>query len=100
MMVVAVGIRSITPGKEAEWEDLWAKMHELARQQKGFRSARLLKSKEHSGKYTLLAEWDTEGAWDRFYESDGMQELTQQSFALFKGAPVQEWHVVVQEIGG
>ena len=97
-MVIAVGTRSIIPGKEAEWEALWAKMHALARTRPGFRSARLLKSKEHGGKYTLLAEWDTEHGWDRFYESPEMQELTQQSFTLFKGAPVQEWHVVLQEV--
>ena len=97
-MVIAVGTRSITPGKEAEWEALWARMHELARAQPGFRSARLLKSKEHGGKYTLLVEWDTERAWDRFYETPDMQVLTQQSFAMFKGAPVQEWHTVQHEV--
>lgn len=98
-MVIAVGTRSILPGKEAEWEALWAKMHELAQRQPGFRSARLLRSKEHGGKYTLFAEWDTETGWDRFYVLDEMQALTQQSFGLFRGAPVQEWHVVVQEVG-
>ena len=98
-MVVAVGTRSVTPGREAEWEALWGKMHVLAQQQPGFRSARLLKSKEHTSKYTLLAEWDHEQAWDRFYELPEMQALTQESFTLFKGAPVQEWHVLLQEIG-
>ena len=97
-MIVAVGTRSVIPGKEAEWEALWAKMHELARGCPGFRSARLLKSKEHSGKYTLITEWDTENGWDRLYESPEMQELTRQSFSLFKGAPIQEWHTVLQEV--
>ncbi len=99
-MVIAVGTRSVTPGKEVEWETLWGRMHALAQQQPGFRSARLLKSKEHLNKYTLLAEWDTEQAWDRFYESEEMKSLTQQSFTLFKAAPIQEWHVVLQEVGG
>lgn len=97
-MVVSVGTRSVTPGKEAEWEALWARMHDLARTQPGFRSACLLKSKEHGGKYTLVVEWDEEGAWDRFYETAELQALMQQSFALFKGAPVQEWHDVLQEV--
>jgi hypothetical protein len=52
-MIVAVGIRSVLPGKEAEWEALWGKMHELARTRPGFRSARLLKSTEHNGKTGL-----------------------------------------------
>lgn len=98
-MVVAVGTRSITPGKEGEWEVLWGKMHALAQRQPGFRSARLLRSKEHTSKYTLLTEWDTEHAWDRFYELPEMRVLTHESFTLFKGAPVQEWHVLLQEVG-
>lgn len=97
-MIVAVGTRSILPGKEAEWEALWGKMHELARGRRGFRSARLLKSKEHNGKYTLLTEWDTESGWNQLYESPEMQALTQQSFSMFKGAPMQEWHVILQDI--
>ncbi len=97
-MVIAVGTRSIAPGKEAEWEALWRRMHELASRQAGFRSARLLKSKEHASKYTLLAEWDTEHAWDRFYALPEMQALTQESFTLLKAAPVQEWHLVLDEI--
>ena len=97
-MLIAVGTRSILPGKEDEWEQIWAKMHQLARTQPGFRSAQLLKSKQHGGKYTLLTEWDTEHLWDRFYELPEMQDLTQQSFGLFKGAPVQEWHLMVQQI--
>jgi heme-degrading monooxygenase HmoA len=97
-MIVAVGIRSVIPGKESEWEALWARMHELARTRSGFRSARLLKSKEHSGKYTLLTEWDSEQGWDRLYELPEMQELTRQSFSMFKAAPVQEWHLVLHEV--
>ncbi len=97
-MVIAVGSRSILPGKEPEWEALWARMHALARTQPGFRSARLLRSKEHGGKYTMLTEWDTEHTWDRFYDLPEMQELTQQSFNLFKGAPVQEWHLTIAEV--
>jgi heme-degrading monooxygenase HmoA len=97
-MIVAVGTRSVLPGKEAEWEALWAKMQELARARPGFRSARLLKSTEHSGKYTLIAEWDTEQGWNRLYEDPEMQVLTHQSFTMFKGAPVQEWHTVLQEV--
>lgn len=97
-MVIAVGTRSVTPGKEAEWEDLWKRMHELASRQKGFRTARLLKSKEHASKYTLISEWDTEHTWDRFYELPEMQALTQESFTMFKAAPVQEWHVILEEI--
>lgn len=98
-MVVAVGTRSVTPGKETEWEALWMRMHELAQQRKGFHSARLLKSSEHLGKYTLLAEWDSKEAWERYYESAEMQALTQESFLLFQGVPLQEWHVVLQEVG-
>ena len=98
-MVISVGTRSVTPGKEAEWEALWGRMHELARRQQGFRSARLMKSKEHLNKYTLIVEWDNESDWDRFYEHPEMQALTQQSFTMFKAAPVQEWHAVLQEIG-
>jgi heme-degrading monooxygenase HmoA len=98
-MIVAVGTRSVTPGKEAEWEALWEKMHELARTRPGFRSARLMKSKEHRGKYTMITEWDTEHGWDRFYDTPEMQALTQESFALFKAAPVQEWHTVIRQIG-
>ncbi len=97
-MVIAVGSRSILPGKEQAWEALWARMHELARRQPGFRSARLLRSKEHSGKYTMLTEWDTENTWDRFYELPEMQELTQESFTMFKGAPVQEWHLAIADV--
>lgn len=97
-MVVAVGSRSITPGKEREWEELWHKMHELACAHPGFRRARLLRSKEHGGKYTLLTEWDAEHYWDSFYQSDAVQALTQQSFVLFRGAPLQEWHVLVSEM--
>lgn len=97
-MIVAVGTRSVIPGKEAEWEALWAKMHALARTRAGFRSARLLKSTEHSGKYTLITEWDTEQGWNRLYEEPEMQALTRQSFTMFKGAPVQEWHTVLQEV--
>jgi heme-degrading monooxygenase HmoA len=97
-MIVAVGIRSVLPGKEAEWEALWGKMHALARTRPGFRSARLLKSTEHNGKYTLITEWETEQGWNRLYEDPEMQVLTHQSFTMFKGAPVQEWHVVLQEV--
>ncbi len=97
-MVISVGTRSVTPGKEDEWEALWGRMHELARRQPGFRSARLMKSKEHLNKYTLIVEWDSEGDWDRFYELPDVQTLTQQSFTMFKAAPVQEWHAVLQEV--
>jgi heme-degrading monooxygenase HmoA len=97
-MIIAVGTRSILPGKEAEWERLWAQMHELARSRPGFRSARLLKSTEHGGKYTMITEWDSEQGWNRLYEEPEMQALTRQSFALFKGAPVQEWHTVLHEV--
>jgi heme-degrading monooxygenase HmoA len=97
-MVIAVGSRSVVPGREAEWEALWAQMVELARAQPGFRSARLLRSKEHNGKYTVLSEWESERSWDRYYALPSMQELTQRSFALFSAAPVQEWHVVVSDV--
>jgi heme-degrading monooxygenase HmoA len=97
-MVIAVGSRSVAPGREAEWEALWAQMVELARAQPGFRSARLLRSKEHSGKYTVLSEWENERSWDRYYALPAMQELTQRSFALFSAAPVQEWYVVVSDV--
>jgi len=98
-MLIAVGIRSILPGKEREWEELWEKMHELAKGRPGFHWARLLKSTEHGGKYTLLAAWDTAHTWERYYELPEIQELTQQSFALFKGAPIQEWHEIIHDIG-
>lgn len=97
-MLVAVGTRSIAPGRESEWEDIWARMHALAAGQPGFRSARLMKSTEHLSKYTLLAEWDDAASWDRFYEHPEMQELTQRSFMLLKSAPVQEWHEVLHEV--
>ena len=97
-MVIAVGSRSVVPGREAEWEALWAQMAELARAQPGFRSARLLRSKEHNGKYTVLSEWESERSWDRYYALPAMQELTQRSFALFSVAPVQEWYVVVSDV--
>lgn len=98
-MLIAVGTRSILPGKEAEWETLWARMHEIAQGRPGFRWARLMKSTEHASKYTLLTAWDTPHTWERYYELPEIQDLTQQSFTLFKGAPIQEWHDVIQDIG-
>lgn len=97
-MVIAVGSRTVSPGREAEWEALWVQMVELARAQPGFRAAQLLRSKEHNGKYTVLTEWESERLWERYYALPAMQELTRRSFALFAAAPIQEWHVVVSDV--
>lgn len=97
-MVIAVGNRYVTAGSEVEWENLWRRMSEIAASHRGFISARLLRSKEHQSRYTLINEWEEEENWLDYYHLPEIQEMMQQSYRLFSGPPFQEWFATIDEI--
>ena len=83
-----------------EWESIWDQLHDVARQTPGFRTARLLRSVEHPGKYTIYSLWDSRASWVEYYNTSKVQELIHSSFRLLKGPPVTEWFDLVREVQG
>ena len=81
-----------------EWEAIWNEMHCIAQHTPGFYMARLLRSVEHPGKYTVYSLWDTRAAWEAYFQAERMQELARASFRLRKGPPISEWFDVVREV--
>ena len=82
-----------------EWEAIWNQLHDVAQRSEGFHMARLMRSVEHPGKYTVYALWDSRDVWERYYEHPQVQELTRATFRLLKGPPIQEWFDLVAQVG-
>ncbi len=85
--------------RAAEWEDIWSRLHDVAKETPGFLMARLLRSVEHPGKFTVYALWESRDAWERYYQLPQVQELTTSTFRLLKGPPIQEWFDLVEQVG-
>jgi heme-degrading monooxygenase HmoA len=81
-----------------EWEAIWNQLHEVARRTPGFQMARLLRSVEHPGKYTVYSLWNSRTSWDDYYNDQHIQELTRNTFKLLKGPPIQEWFDLVCDV--
>jgi len=58
-MVIEHAELSITPGREAEFEEAFVRGHEVIAQSPGYRWGRLLRKVEHGGDYLLLVGWDS-----------------------------------------
>ena len=82
-----------------EWENLWQRLHDVAQTTQGFYMARLLRSVEHPGKFTVYAQWESRAVWESYYELPEVQQLTRATFPLLKGPPIQEWFDVVTSVG-
>jgi heme-degrading monooxygenase HmoA len=83
-----------------EWEAIWNQMHEIASNTPGFHMARLLRSVEHPGKYTVYSLWDSRDSWESYFSTEQIQELTRATFGLLKGPPISEWFDLVCEVNG
>lgn len=97
-MLMQVGQRFVASGNEADWEALWQEMTVIAQQEDGFLSARLLRSREHKSKYTLIYVWERESSWNTYFHRPEIQELMQRSYRLFSGPPIQEWFDLIAEL--
>ena len=97
-MLIQVGHRFVAAGQETEWEEIWQQLTRIAEQGDGFVSARLLRSTEHRSKYTLINEWQDEANWSAHFHLPEVQELTQRSYRLFSGPPLQEWFTTIDAV--
>jgi len=79
------------------WQAICDELNLIAAHAAGFRSARVLRSIEHPGKFVIYACWESREAWNAYYADARVQALVHSAFRLLKGPPVQEWFEVAAE---
>ena len=88
-MIIEQGIFTITPGREAAFEEAYEKARQVIARAPGFQSVRLSRGIEHPSTYLLLVAWDTlEAHMDGFRESPLFLEWRGHIGSYFAEAPV------------
>ncbi len=90
-MILEHALLPVLPGREEEFEDVFAEAKEIIASAEGFRSLRLSRCFEREHTYLLLVEWETlEDHTEGFRGSAAFQQWRELLHGFYEPAPVVE----------
>lgn len=75
--MITVGMYyDVVPGKESEFEAKFDRVLEAMQDQSGHVESLLFRQVRHEGRYAILSEWESHGAFQTFLGSDLFRRVT------------------------
>jgi heme-degrading monooxygenase HmoA len=97
-MVLEHALLDVTPGREAEFEEVFGWAKAVIAASPGFRSLQLQRCLERPGRYLLLVEWETLAAHvEGFRGSPAYEEWREALHHFYAPMPTVEHYEVVHE---
>ena len=91
-MVVEIAAFEITPGREEEFAEAYARAKHLLEATDGFRSARMTRGVESPSRFVLLVEWDSVEAHEEGFRASERFPAWRAAIGPFFAAPPQVEH--------
>jgi heme-degrading monooxygenase HmoA len=96
MVTVVTRVR-IKDGRQAEWDDVFAKRVEAAREQEGFAFVQLCRPENAPRDRVIVGSWQTHDDWLAWHEDPAFLETRKELEEIDQESAQSEWYEVVVE---
>jgi heme-degrading monooxygenase HmoA len=96
MVTVVTHVR-IRDGREQEWDDVFAKRVQAARDQPGFEVVQLCRPEGASGERVIVGTWQTHDDWKAWHEDPAFLETRNELEQIDEDSEGSKWYEVVVE---
>jgi heme-degrading monooxygenase HmoA len=96
MVTVVTRVR-IKNGREAEWDDVFAKRVQAARDQPGFEFVQLCRPDGSPGERVIVGTWQTQGDWNSWHHDPAFLETRKELEEIDQESTQSDWYEVVVE---
>jgi heme-degrading monooxygenase HmoA len=99
MVTVVTQVR-IKDGREAEWDEVFAKRVRAAREQKGFEFVQLCRPDGEASERVIVGTWRTHDDWRNWHEDPAFIGTREELEEIDQDAAQSQWYEVVVEERG
>jgi heme-degrading monooxygenase HmoA len=96
MVTVVTRIR-IKDGREAEWDEVFSKRVEAAREQGGFEFVQLCRPEGTPSERVIVGTWQTHDDWNTWHEDPAFHETRKELETIDEESTQSRWYEVVVE---
>jgi heme-degrading monooxygenase HmoA len=96
MVTVVTRVR-IKDGRDAEWDEVFAKRVEAARGQEGFDFVQLCRPEGTPGERVIVGTWQTHDDWTAWHEDPAFLETRRELEEIDQESMQSQWFEVVVE---
>jgi heme-degrading monooxygenase HmoA len=96
MVTVVTRIR-IKDGRDADWDEVFTKRVQAAREQQGFVFVQLCRPDDSRGQRVIVGTWQTHDDWTAWHEDPAFLETRQELEEIDQGSKESQWYEVVVE---
>ena len=96
MVTVVTRIR-IKDGREADWDEVFTKRVQAARDQEGFEFVQLCRPDDAGGQRVIVGTWQTHDDWKAWHEDPAFLETRQELEEIDQDSKESQWYEVVVE---
>jgi heme-degrading monooxygenase HmoA len=96
MVTVVTQVR-IKDGREGEWDDVFAKRVQAAREQHGFEFVQLCRPDGAAGERVIVGTWQTHDDWKSWHDDPAFLETREELEEIDQESNRSQWYEVVVE---
>jgi heme-degrading monooxygenase HmoA len=96
MVTVVTRVR-IKNGREAEWDEVFAKRVQAAREQPGFEVVQLCRPEGAPGERAIVGTWQTHDDWKSWHDDPAFLATREELEEIDQESAQSEWYEVVLE---
>jgi heme-degrading monooxygenase HmoA len=96
MVTVVTRVR-IKDGREAEWDEVFAKRVQAARAQNGFEFVQLCRPDDATRERVIVGTWQTHDAWTTWHHDPAFIETREELEEIDQETTQSQWYEVVVE---
>jgi heme-degrading monooxygenase HmoA len=96
-MVTVVSRVRIKDGREAEWDEVFAKRVQAARDQQGFEFVQLCRPDTTRRERVIVGTWQTRDNWKTWHEDPAFLETREELEEIDQESTQSQWYEVVIE---
>ena len=96
MVTVVTQVR-IKNGREGEWDDVFAKRVQAAREQRGFEFVQLCRPDGAAGERVIVGTWQTHDDWKSWHDDPAFLATREELEEIDQESVQSQWYEVVVE---
>ena len=96
MVTVVTQIR-VKSGREAEWDEVFAKRVQAARDQQGFEVVQLCRADDAPSERVIVGTWQTRDNWESWHHDPAFLETRKELEEVGQESEQSHWYEVVVE---
>lgn len=96
MVTVVTRVR-IKDGRQGEWDEVFAKRIQAAREQEGFEFVQLCRPEDAPRERVIVGTWQTHGDWEKWHEDPAFLETRKELEEIDEESARSQWFEVVGE---